>query len=85
MTPSLILAALWVVVAALIALFLPVRWHWRAAQGLIVAGLPILGYVTFETGALAGALVLAAGASVLRWPLRWLGAALRRHLRPRRD
>lgn len=69
MSLSLVGACLWAVVATLIA-FLPSRdHHWRAAYGLIAAGIPLLGWVTYENGPWAGLLVLAAGASILRWPL----------------
>ncbi|KMW58053.1 UDP-N-acetylenolpyruvoylglucosamine reductase [Candidatus Rhodobacter oscarellae] len=76
MTLSLILACLWVLVASLAAM-LPTRdRHWRLAYGLIAVGIPLLGYVTYQNGPWVGLLCLAAGVSVLRWPviylLRWL-------------
>jgi len=50
--------------------------HWRAAYALIAAGIPILGWVSWSNGPWVGLIVLAAGASILRWPLirlwRWL-------------
>jgi hypothetical protein len=36
---------------------------------LIATGIPLLGYVTWQTGPVWGLICLAAGASVLRWPL----------------
>ncbi|MGG7643938.1 DUF2484 family protein [Rhodovulum sp. YNF3179] len=76
MTLSLILACLWALVANVIAMFPSKRDHWPAAYGLIAVGVPLLGYVTWENGPWVGLLVLAAGASMLRWPVyhfwRWL-------------
>lgn len=73
---SILLAGLWVVAATVIAL-MPQRTHWPGAVVLIVTGVPLLGYLTYENGPLAGLLGLAAGASVLRWPLFYLGKWLR--------
>lgn len=77
MSLALAAACLWVVVATLLALLPSRQNHWPAAWALIAAGIPILGYVTWRHGPLVGLLVLAAGASYLRWPLwhlwRWLG------------
>ena len=76
MSLSLILACLWLIVANLIAMVPSRDHHWRAAYGLIAVGIPIVGYVTWQMGPLLGLLVLAAGASVLRWPVyyvwRWV-------------
>jgi hypothetical protein len=71
MSAALIAACLWALLASLIALG-PRRFHWRAAWGLIAAGVPILGWVTYENGPLWGLICLAGGLSVLRWPLRRL-------------
>lgn len=75
MTISLVLACLWAVAASVIAM-LPTRIHWPAAYALISVGIPILGYVTYQNGPILGLIVLAAGVSVLRWPVlflfRWL-------------
>ena len=68
-------AFLWLVVANVIAMFPSRDHHWRAAYMLIAVGIPILGWVTYEAGPVWGLVLLAAGASVLRWPLvffwRW--------------
>lgn len=76
MNSSILLACLWAVSATLIAMLPSRDRHWRAAYVLIVVGIPILGWVTYQNGPLLGLIVLAAGASILRWPLvhlwRWL-------------
>lgn len=72
MNLSIILACLWAVTATLIAMFPSRDHHWRAAYVLIALGIPILGYVTYQNGPWLGLIVLAAGASILRWPLIYL-------------
>jgi len=47
----------------------PRRLRLPAAWVLIITGIPLLGWVTWEAGPLWGLLVFAASASVLRWPL----------------
>jgi len=73
---ALALACLWVVVATLLALLPSPRRHWPAAWFLIATGIPILGLVAWRHGPVVGLLVLAGGASILRWPLwhlwRWV-------------
>jgi hypothetical protein len=76
MTSALTAALIWLVVANVIAMFPSRDHHWRAAYGLIAIGIPLLGWVTVQSGPIWGLLILAAGASVLRWPLihllRWI-------------
>lgn len=81
MTPSLIAACAWIVVANLIALTPSRRGHWPAAWVLIAVGIPILGWITWENGPLIGLIALTAGASILRWPVRHLWRWIRRSLR----
>jgi hypothetical protein len=76
---SALTAALIWLVAANVTGFLPSRdKHWRAAYVLIAVGIPILGWVTWTNGPIVGLVILAMGASVLRWPVvyfwRWLRA-----------
>lgn len=78
MTMPLILACLWLVVANVAALFPSRDHHWRLAYGLIALGVPLIGWITLTHGPLVGLAVLAAGASVLRWPVIYLGRWLRR-------
>lgn len=73
MTPSLFLAALWAVVANILALLPSRDNYWKRAYVLIVLGVPLVGFVTFENGPWVGMAVLAAGMSVLRWPVIYLG------------
>jgi hypothetical protein len=72
----LALCFVWMIAANVIAMVPSRDKHWRAAYGLIGIGVPLLGWVTYESGPIVGMLVLAAGASILRWPVvflwRWL-------------
>ncbi|MCU9849628.1 DUF2484 family protein [Defluviimonas sp. WL0024] len=76
MNTSLLLAALWAIVATVVALIPSRDRHWRAAYVLITVGIPIVGWVTYQNGPWVGLIVLGAGTSILRWPLihlwRWL-------------
>ncbi|MEQ8923301.1 MAG: DUF2484 family protein [Roseovarius confluentis] len=72
MSLSLILACLWCVVANVIAMFPSKHSHWPAAYVLIALGLPLLGFVVWQNGVWVGLIVLAAAASILRWPVRYL-------------
>lgn len=78
---SLALAFLWLIGANVLAMFPSRDNHWKAAYALIAIGIPILGWVTYENGPIVGLLVLAAGASVLRWPVvflwRWVRGLVR--------
>lgn len=81
---SILLACLWAIAATVIGILPSRDHHWRAAYGLIAVGIPILGYVTWENGPMAGIICFAAGASILRWPLIYAGRWLRRTLVDRR-
>ncbi len=72
MNLSLILAAAWAIFANLMALLPSKRNHCPLAYVLITVGVPILGYVTYQNGPWIGLIVLAAGMSVLRWPVYYL-------------
>lgn len=72
MNLSLILACAWAIAANVLAMLPSRDNHWRRAYLLIAAGIPIVGYVTYQNGPVWGLLVMAAGASVLRWPVRYL-------------
>jgi hypothetical protein len=72
----LALCMVWLIAANVIAMFPSRDYHWRSAYLLIAIGVPLLGWVTYEGGPIIGMVVLAAGASILRWPMvyfwRWL-------------
>jgi hypothetical protein len=78
MTLPLILCLFWLVAANVIAMFPSRDKHWRAAYVLIAIGVPLLGWVTYEGGPIIGLVLLAAGASILRWPVVFLWRWLRR-------
>lgn len=78
MSLSLTLACLWAVVANVIAMTPSKDYHWRNAYILIAVGIPIIGYVVTQHGPWVGLLVMAAGCSVLRWPVIYLARWLRR-------
>ena len=72
MSTAFALACLWVVTASIIAMFPSKRHHWPAAYFLIAVGIPILIFVFIQSGFWSGILVMIAGISVLRWPVRYL-------------
>lgn len=72
MTLPLALCLLWLIAANLIGMLPSRDRHWRAAYILIAVGLPLLGWLTWEAGPIAGLLMLAAAASILRWPVYFL-------------
>ncbi|MET4129386.1 DUF2484 family protein [Roseovarius sp. MBR-6] len=80
MTPSLIAALLWLVLANLLAMVPSRDNHWRRAYMLIALGVPILGLVTWQNGPWVGLVMLLAGMSVLRWPAIYLARWIRRRL-----
>jgi hypothetical protein len=80
MTPSLIAALLWLVLANLLAMVPSRDNHWRRAYMLIALGVPILGLVTWQNGPWVGLIILLAGMSVLRWPVIYLARWIRRRL-----
>ncbi len=82
MSISLTLAALWAVIANVLAMTPSKDNHWRNAYILIGIGIPIVGYITVQHGPWIGLLVLAGGCSVLRWPVIYLARWLRRTSRP---
>ncbi len=78
MTISLFLGLLWLIIANISAMIPSKDHHWSRAYVLIAFGIPLLGYLTYENGPLWGLAFLAAGASVLRWPVLYFGRWLRR-------
>ena len=80
MSLPLILACIWGILANVIAMFPSKHNHWPLAYVLIAIGIPILIFVVWENGAGIGLVVLAAAASILRWPVRYLFRWFRRVL-----
>ena len=78
MSPSLIFVALWLLAANVLAMVPSKDNLWQRAYILIGLGIPLLGWVTYQNGPWVGLIALAAGASVLRWPLVYLARWLRR-------
>lgn len=76
----LVLSLLWLVAANVIAMFPSKDRHWRVAYVLIALGVPLLGWVTWVAGPIVGLVLLAAGASVLRWPVVFFWRWLRRQM-----
>ncbi|AUC54761.1 hypothetical protein CDO87_16955 [Sagittula sp. P11] len=78
MTLSLTLACLWAVAANIAAMIPSSDNHWTRAYLLIAAGIPLVGYVTYENGPWIGLATLVAGMSLLRWPVYYLASWGRR-------
>jgi hypothetical protein len=78
----LVFICIWLIAANVIAILPSRDQHWRAAYILIAAGIPLVGWVTWEGGPIWGMFVLAAGASVLRWPLVYLWRWIKRTMGP---
>ncbi|SPF80355.1 DUF2484 family protein [Pseudoprimorskyibacter insulae] len=71
MTPAIILAFVWALTANVLAMIPSKDNHWTRAYVLIAVGLPILAMVFWQNGPWVALLVLIAGLSILRWPLRY--------------
>lgn len=76
----LALSCVWLITANVLAMFPSRDHHWRAAYVLIALGIPLIGWVTYANGPVIGLLLLAAGASVLRWPVIYLWRWVRRQV-----
>ncbi len=74
------LALLWLIAANVLAMFPSRDNHWRNAYTLIAIGIPLLGWVTYANGPVLGLVLLAAGVSVLRWPVVYLWRWVRRQM-----
>jgi len=72
MSWALLAACAWFLVANLGAMIPSKRHHWPFAYVLIAVVIPILGGVVYQHGPWIGLLVLAAAASMLRWPVIYL-------------
>ncbi|MDT0682815.1 DUF2484 family protein [Roseicyclus sp. F158] len=70
---ALLAGFLWMLASQVAGMLPSRRRHWPAALILVATGIPLLGWITLETGPLFGLLFLLAGISVLRWPLYFAG------------
>lgn len=78
MSLSLILALVWLIAANVIGMVPSKKKHWPQAYAMIALGLPLLGWVFWENGAVIGGLVMLGACSILRWPVRFFVRWLRR-------
>lgn len=70
MSPALILACLWVLASAIVAM-LPLRFHWRFGLPLLVLSIPVMGFIGYTHGWIWVPLVALAVVSMFRNPLRY--------------
>lgn len=70
MSYALILACLWVLASACVAM-LPLRFHWRFGLPLLILSIPLTGFVGYTHGWIWTVLILLAVASMYRNPLRY--------------
>jgi hypothetical protein len=80
MTISLMLSFVWLIVANVLAMIPSNDDHWRRAYFLIAVGLPLWIWLFIQNGPFVAIVVLAAAASVLRWPVRYLLRWVRRQV-----
>ena len=85
MTYSLSAACCWIVLATILAALPSNDNHWRRAYFLMALGAPVLVWVFWNDGVAYGLLFAAAAGSVLRWPLRYLLAWVRRQVTRRAE
>lgn len=64
---AVVLAMLWVMVACMLPLFRE-RWRPLTLAGLVLFGVPVLGWLTYLAGPACGVLFLSLGLSLLAWP-----------------
>ena len=77
---AIMLGCVWLIAANVLAMVPSRDNHWARAYGLIAVGLPLLVYITYTNGPILGVAFLIAGASVLRWPMIYLGRWVRRRI-----
>lgn len=80
MSGSLIAVCAWLVAANVAAMVPSKDYHWRRAYVLIAIGIPLLVWVFWQNGIWIALLALAAGMSVLRWPVIYLGRWVKRQM-----
>lgn len=77
---SIALACLWMISANLLAMLPSRDNYWTRAYWLMGIGVPLLGFVCWENGPWLTLLVMAAGLSMLRWPVVYLMRWIRHRL-----
>ncbi len=77
-TDPFVLIGLWVVLAFVMAAVPSTDNHWRRAYVLIAVGVPLLVWIVWNDGVAMGALALIVGGLVLRWPVYFLWARVKR-------
>ncbi len=77
---SLALACIWMILANFMAILPSRDNYWTRAYWLMGIGVPLLGYVCWENGPWLTLFVMAAGLSMLRWPLVYLMRWVKRRL-----
>ncbi|KQI69468.1 UDP-N-acetylmuramate--alanine ligase [Loktanella sp. 3ANDIMAR09] len=78
MTPSLIIAALWVI-AATITAFLSMRYQYVPGVALLLVAPVLIVWLAVDLGWIVGLVATLAFVSMFRNPLRYLIARLRGH------
>ncbi|MEL7212410.1 MAG: DUF2484 family protein [Pseudomonadota bacterium] len=82
MTPSLIAACLWLLIANIAAIVPSKDNHWTRAYALIAVGVPIVLWVWLDAGIWWALGVLLAGSWLLKWPViyawRWVRGTFKR-------
>lgn len=77
---SIALACLWMISANLLAMLPSRDNYWTRAYWLMGIGVPLLGFICWENGPWLTLLVMAAGLSMLRWPVVYLMRWIRHRL-----
>jgi len=75
-----ILACVWLVAANVLAMIPSNDNHWRRAYILMGVGFPLLIWLLVVNGPLLALVFLAAGMSVLRWPVIYLTRWVKKQL-----
>ncbi len=78
MNAAIAAGCVWLIAANVTAMFPSKDHHWRNAYMLIALGLPLVVWIAWAAGWLMAAVFLGVGASVLCWPVIYLGRWLRR-------
>ena len=72
MSGSLLGALIWLLLANVMAMIPSHDNHWQRAYFLMAVGVPLVIWIVMQNGWIFGLMFIAAGASVLRWPVIYL-------------